>query len=218
MPGYPMNIFNCAKRSHVFLASLFPMLVIGGPIGNSGPPGQGVADLFLEYMEVRYPEQVIESDILYVSIRTQQLIHIKDGTVLAKYDISTATNGIGSQIHSNMTPTGLHKVCGMYGEGVPLFGVLKGRRYTGQLADKGPGAEDEDPITTRILHLEGMEPGVNKGGSHDSRARAIYIHGTADEGSIGTPSSKGCIRMRNEDVLELFEQLSLGALVAILDN
>ncbi|MEZ4739014.1 MAG: L,D-transpeptidase [Flavobacteriales bacterium] len=92
------------------------------------------------------------------------------------------------------------------------------RRFTGDLADPDFAGVDKDWITSRILWLEGLEPGINQGGSVDSHDRYIYIHGTANERSLGTASSMGCVRMRNDDVIDLFERVPLGALVVILDN
>jgi len=103
------------------------------------------------------------------------------------------------------------------GEGLPPRSILKDRMPTGETADRA-GMVTQDVITSRILWLSGMESGLNEGGSVDSYQRCIYIHGTADERSIGTPSSHGCIRMRNEDVIELFDRTPVGALVVIFDN
>ena len=99
-----------------------------------------------------------------------------------------------------------------------MMGILSERRYTGELANPDRISEDTDLITSRILWLEGLEPGVNKGGANDSYQRCIYIHGTANERSIGSPSSHGCIRMLNADVIDLYERVPVGALVVILDN
>ncbi|MBK8580821.1 MAG: L,D-transpeptidase [Flavobacteriales bacterium] len=100
--------------------------------------------------------------------------------------------------------------------GVPPFGVFESRQFTGKTAIDSTGKDDL--ITSRILWLGGMEPGVNEGGTVDSMQRGIYIHGTGDEASLGRPSSHGCIRMRNSDVIQLFDEVPTGALVVILDN
>ncbi|MBS1580758.1 MAG: L,D-transpeptidase [Bacteroidetes bacterium] len=141
---------------------------------------------------------------------------VVEGRMRGEFVISTARNGLGSAKDSYRTPTGLHRVVEKIGDGVPLRGVFQERRYTGDVA--GPGSDDGDVITSRILRLGGLEPGVNQGGTVDSQERAIYIHGTADEASLGRPSSHGCIRMYNADVVRLFDQVPLGTLVVILDN
>lgn len=177
---------------------------------------QGLAELMLEYMEVRYPGAPIEGHVLYVSVKRQRMFHVVEGQLEQEYVISTARNGLGERQASNKTPTGLHRVVEKIGEGVPMGGTFQSRRYTG--LHMSEDTSTVDLITTRILWLGGMEPGVNKGGLVDSQRRAIYIHGTGDEGTLGSPSSHGCIRMRNRDVLHLFDRAPVGTLVVILDN
>lgn len=178
---------------------------------------QGLADLLLEYMEVRYPGLDIDGDVLYVSVKSQHLYHVRGRVMLKEYVISTSARGLGSEQDSFRTPTGLHYVRERIGHGLPPWSVLKDREPTGEIADSADvGAGDV--ITSRILWLSGMEAGLNEGGKVDSYQRWIYIHGTADEASLGTPSSHGCIRMRNADVIALYEQVPLGALVVIYDN
>ena len=177
---------------------------------------QPLADLLIEWMQVHYPAAPSEGYVLYVSVKSQRMYFVVEGEMKAEYVISTARNGLGAQISSNRTPEGLHRVVRKFGEGVPPFGIFKGRQYTGEVATDSTGKDDL--ITSRILWLDGMEPGLNEGGSVDSMERGIYIHGTADEGSIGTPSSHGCIRMRNSDVIALFDRVLIGTLVVILDN
>lgn len=178
---------------------------------------QGLAEFLLEYMEMRYPEADIDGDVLYVSVRRQRMYHVRGRRMLKEYPISTSANGLGAERDSYRTPTGLHRVSERIGEGVPPWGVLKDRVFTGELADSAC-ADGRDVITSRILWLSGQEQGVNAGAGVDSHDRWIYIHGTANEGSIGTPSSRGCVRMRNADILELFDQVPTGTLVVILDN
>jgi lipoprotein-anchoring transpeptidase ErfK/SrfK len=101
---------------------------------------------------------------------------------------------------------------------VPEYGILKDRIFTGELADPDFAGVDKDWITSRILWLDGLEPGHNQGGDVDSHDRFIYIHGTANERSLGLPSSRGCIRMRNRDIIALYDALPIGTLVAVLEN
>ncbi|MDX9751778.1 MAG: L,D-transpeptidase [Flavobacteriales bacterium] len=184
----------------------------------AGPPSQDLVDMLLEYMEVRYPGHDMEGDLLYVQVSSQRLFHVRGRRLVREYTIATASNGLGSETNSYRTPTGLHRVSRKYGDGVPMYGILKDRKFTGELADPDFAGVDQDWITSRILWLDGLEPGHNQGGKIDSRRRYIYIHGTANERSIGTPSSRGCIRMRNADVIELYDQVPVGALVVVLDN
>lgn len=177
----------------------------------------GLVDFLLEYMELRYPGLDVDGDVLYVSVRSQRMHHVRGRQLLRTYVISTSAQGVGGQQDSERTPEGLHYVRERIGHGLPPWSVLRERVCTGELADSCT-AGNEDLITSRILWLSGMEAGLNQGGNVDSYARWIYIHGTADECSLGTPSSHGCIRMRNADVIALFDEVPIGALVVIYDN
>lgn len=179
---------------------------------------QGLIDLLMEYMEVRYPAERFDGDLLYISVHRQQLFHVRGGKLLAEYPVATASNGLGSSQDSYRTPTGLHRITEKFGEGVPPFGILKDREFNGELADADFAGVDKDWITSRVLWLSGLEPGVNQGGEVDSHDRYIYIHGTANERSVGTPSSMGCIRMKNSDVIALFDAVAEGCMVVVLDN
>lgn len=181
-------------------------------------PQQGLADMLLEYLSVRYPQQPATSDVLYISVHRQRLFHVREGRLVADFPIATARNGLGTAVDSYRTPTGLHRVAEKIGDDVPPMGILKDRVFTGRLADPDPQGPDKDWITSRILWLDGLEPGVNQGPGVDSRGRYIYIHGTASECTVGTPSSMGCIRMRNSDVIALYDAVPVGALVVVLDN
>lgn len=201
----------------LLLCSAFAVSVAGqSPVPV--PMRQGLVELLLEYLDARYPGQDFSNDVLYVSVKRQRLFHVRNGVLINEYAVATASNGLGSQQDSYRTPTGLHRVRGKYGDAVPSFGILRDRVFTGAFADPDFAGQDKDWITSRVLWLDGLEPGVNSGGSVDSRERFIYIHGTANERSVGVPSSMGCIRMRNADVIALYDQVPDGALVVILDN
>ena len=145
--------------------------------------------------------------LLFVDIDTQSLLHIKKGTVFKKYSISSSYYGTGSTENSLKTPLGRHEIYKKIGNGLPNNAILKGRVWNGAIADiiTEPIDTDFDLVTSRILWLDGLEVGKNKGEGIDSRNRYIYIHGTAEEGLIGKPASDGCIRMYNDDVIELFD-------------
>ncbi len=136
------------------------------------------------------------------------------------YKISSSSFGIGSQKNSFKTPLGAHMISEKIGEKLPKGAVLKGRVWTNEIAEiiSKPIDIEADVITSRILWLEGLEIGRNKGGNVDSKSRYIYIHGTAEEGLIGKPASLGCIRMFNEDVIELFKNVSVGTQVLIYNG
>lgn len=133
------------------------------------------------------------------------------------FPVSTALNGTGQLHGSQQTPLGLHRIDVKIGQGLPAKSVFVGRRWTGEvytsaLGETFPG---RDWILSRILWLKGLEPGLNRGGLQDSRRRYIYLHGTDQEHLIGTPCSHGCIRMKNADIIELFERVNLGEQVHI---
>ena len=118
-----------------------------------------------------------------------------------------------------MTPTGMHRIAEKIGADAPLGMIFKGRQPTGEIANivTDDLAGELDLITTRILWLEGLEPGINQGEGFDSHARYIYIHGTPEEGRLGHTVSRGCIRMANRDILELFDLVEPGTLVYIAE-
>ena len=119
-----------------------------------------------------------------------------------------------------MTPHGLHYIKEKHGSKTPQNGRMIGRVFYGQIAKihTDTTSSKTDDITSRILWLSGMEKDINKGGNVDSYNRYIYIHGTSEEGKIGTPASHGCIRMLNNDIIELYEKIKIGTKVLILDN
>lgn len=149
-------------------------------------------------------------NLIYVDISSQTLSYIVKGTVSKKYNISSSYYGTGSEANSLKTPLGKHEIYKKIGNELPINAILKGRVWNGAIADiiEGPIDTDYDHVTSRILWLDGLEEGKNKGNGVDSRNRYIYIHGTAEEGLIGKPASDGCIRMYNNEVIELFELVS----------
>jgi len=152
-----------------------------------------------------------------VAIGAQRLYMMQDGRLLKAYPVSTSAFGPGAQEGSNQTPLGLHKVKEKFGDDEPQGMVFKARKPTGRVAEiiSEPKDIPQDDVTTRILWLDGMEPGVNQGGKVDSYKRFIYIHGTPEEGLIGRPASHGCVRMLNADVVDVFNKLPEGTLVYI---
>ncbi len=159
---------------------------------------------------------------IYVSVKKQKLFLFKGKKLVSEYPVSTAKNGVGSEDGSFKTPLGFHKIAKKIGDGLPFGAVLKGRVFTGVVADieKEAKSTGKDYVTTRIMWLEGLEEGKNRGKnsegkSVDSFKRYIYIHGTHEEGLIGSPASHGCIRMKNKDVIELFDKVKKGTIVFI---
>ena len=154
---------------------------------------------------------------LVVSLTRQTLELLDDDQVLARYAISTSRHGPGEQCNSQCTPRGLHRIRARIGAGLPAGAVLVGRRPTGEIHDAALARRypHRDWILTRILWLCGCEPGRNRWGDVDSMRRYIYIHGTPDHEVMGVPFSHGCIRMRNNEVMDLFDRVNVGTLVDI---
>jgi len=153
-----------------------------------------------------------------VSISQQQLsLYSPNGDLVSRWSVSTALNGAGEQNGSGCTPRGRHQIRALIGHREPIGAVFVGRRPTGEvydieLAQRFP---KRDWILTRILWLSGLESGRNRGGNVDTMRRYIYIHGTPDSEPMGIPLSHGCIRMRNSDLIELFDQVTAGSIVTI---
>lgn len=149
------------------------------------------------------------ASILVVSIADQKLF-VLPGTLARVYPVSTSRYGTGQQTGSLKTPLGWHRVAARYGDGQPKGMIFRDRKPTGHLCPRGdwdaPSAPDY--ILSRLLHLEGLEPGLNCGGDVDSFTRYIYLHGTNHEKRLGEPASQGCIRMGNDDVIALFDTLA----------
>ena len=166
----------------------------------------------------KYLKETVVKEIIFVSIEKQRLYHIKNNKIISEFIISSSAYGTGNKAGSNKTPLGLHKVKQKYGDNTPINGRMKGRVYYGEIATiyKDSTKSKTDDVTTRILWLEGLEHGRNKGEGIDSFKRYIYIHGTSEEGRLGTPASHGCIRMKNKEVIDLYNKVAIGTLVLIL--
>ena len=156
--------------------------------------------------------------LIAVNISSQELFLLNRGNIEQVYSISTSTYGTGSKENSFKTPLGKHKISEKIGQGLPRGAILKARKWTGAIANiiNNPIDTEFDVVTSRILWLEGLEEGKNFGPGVDSKSRYIYIHGTAEEGLIGKPASDGCVRMYNNDVISLFDKVSINTEVWII--
>ena len=152
-----------------------------------------------------------------VSLEQQRLSFQVPGSSDREYPVSTSARGPGELEGSGCTPRGRHLVRAKIGAGQPLAAVFQARRPTGEIYSAALARQfpDRDWILTRILWLSGLEVGSNRLGRLDTMRRFIYIHGTPDARSVGEPLSHGCIRMTNQDVLELFDSVAVGTQVDI---
>jgi lipoprotein-anchoring transpeptidase ErfK/SrfK len=146
-----------------------------------------------------------------ISVRDQKLMVVENGQRAAVYPISTSKFGLGDRWGSMATPLGWLQVAEKIGDHAPVGAVFHKRRFTGEIL--APNAPGRDPIVTRIIWLRGLERS-----NSNAFNRCIYIHGTAEEKSIGKPSSYGCVRMCSKDVTEVYAQLQVGALVRIIPD
>ncbi len=155
-----------------------------------------------------------------ISLARQELDLLDDsGQLIRRYPVSTAAKGAGEASGSYCTPRGRHIVRAKIGGDQAINSVFVGRRPTGEIytPELGQTEPNRDWVLSRILWLSGKEPGFNRLGNCDTMRRYIYIHGTPDEGFEQAPRSHGCIRMRNAELVELFEQVPLYTPVEIVE-
>jgi hypothetical protein len=157
------------------------------------------------------------NQLIFISAAMQRMHCFENDEPYKSYSISTGKNGLGEKKDSECTPRGWHRIHSRIGLDAAINSVLVARLWTGEiyseeLAAANPG---RDWILTRILQLDGLEEGRNKGGEVDSLERYIYIHGTPETTELGKPGSRGCIRMRNNDIIELADWVKIDTLVCI---
>lgn len=154
---------------------------------------------------------------LEVEIATQTLTVFNTQQMLKQYLVSTAKNGAGELYGSEQTPRGLHLIRAKIGNSALINSVFVKRRWTGEIYTPQLHAQypERDWILTRIMWLSGLEINKNRLGKVDTMRRKIYIHGTPDSVTLGLPGSRGCIRMNNNDIIELFDQIPVGTRILI---
>lgn len=158
-----------------------------------------------------------KSKIIFISTANQEMVCFANDQKVYTHKVSTGKNGVGEMNNSECTPRGWHRIYSIIGLEHQINSVLVAREWTGEiyteeLANQFP---HRDWILTRILQLEGLEPGRNKGGDVDTLERYIYIHGTPDTTQLGVTGSHGCIRMNNMEIIELATWVTTDTLVYI---
>lgn len=169
-----------------------------------------------------WSERVGDGLGVWVCVERQTFYLIAEGRILWQAPCATAAAGTGQIEDSFQTPLGWHRIVEKVGEGAVWGQVFESRRPSNRVWKRGQDTV-EDLVLTRILCLDGEEPGRNKGMNAqginvDSRARHIYVHGTNDEARVGTPSSHGCIRLRNDDIIAVFERIPAGTRLLISER
>ncbi|WP_267899671.1 L,D-transpeptidase [Legionella septentrionalis] len=161
--------------------------------------------------------KLFNNQLILISAKEQAMRCYAGDDLHKTYPVSTGKNGLGEQEGSECTPRGWHQIHSIIGLDNAVNSVFIARRWTGEIYTRELAAQypGRDWILTRILQLDGLEPGRNKGGSVDSLQRYIYIHGTPDITPLGTPGSRGCIRMNNADIIELSLWIKVGSIVCI---
>jgi lipoprotein-anchoring transpeptidase ErfK/SrfK len=157
---------------------------------------------------------------LFVDTAGQLIFLVRESTILSRWSVSTAEVGLDNRESSGGTPPGVHRVAQKIGSGAPAGTVFESRKPTGETWqptwNDDPDLRVRDLILSRILILDGLEPGLNQGSGIDTRKRYIYIHGTNHEDLIGRPAGGGCVRMGNRNIIDLFDQIEEGDLLVIV--
>lgn len=200
---------------------LFILLILSGlrlGANDKNPPTEMSPRMEISIvLSMKYPS-FTDGKLIYVSVDRQKMYVLYNNEIVKEYDISTSKYGTGSKRNSNKTPLGLHLIASKVGEDDPINTIYKGRMNTGKKAVPNQKKfVNDDLITTRIMWLEGGEE-RNSLGENSSFKRYIYIHGTPDEMGLGYTASHGCVRMRNTDIIALFEYVELGTPVVIWQN
>lgn len=170
----------------------------------------------LAELQTKYPAYYANG-VLLIDDSEQRLYWYKSGALIRSYAVSTAAKGLGNLAGSQKTPIGSHQVISKVGGSAKRGTIFDKLRNTGRIAKiyTSPNYSATALVTSRVLRLDGLEPGKNKGGRVDTANRAIYVHGTNKEGNLGTRASHGCIRMNNNEIIDLFGKVSVGTLVYI---
>ncbi len=179
-----------------------------------------IADHYANILDIastKYAYNKLDDYILIINTTEQMMYLIEGESFVAEYVVSTGKTGEGNQRGSNQTPLGYHRIVEKIGDGATIGTIFVGKKDTGEISAiyTDDTDVDNDPVVTRILSLDGLEEGYNKGGNVDSFNRFIYIHGTHEEGLLGTKTSHGCIRMKNTEVVDLFDIVPNHTLVYI---
>jgi hypothetical protein len=177
-----------------------------------------LGELIKDYISVRYPHEVLDN-FIYIGINRQKLFLFESSNISHIFNISTSKWGNGNKLSSNKTPIGLHFISEKIGAEAEIGTLFINKKNTGEIVSiDSSKRKNSSVITTRIMSLSGKEPNFNSGSSFDTFKRSIYIHGTSNENSIGYPSSNGCIRMLNQDVVKLFDKINISTSVFLIEN
>lgn len=182
---------------------------------NTGPDPK-LDQLIAQAVEIlQFSNDFNDSKWLLVDVHEQRLVLVHGRAPQGSWPVSTAAAGIDNRQDSGGTPPGAHRIARKIGAGSPSGTVFESRKPTGEVWQPGQDSQ-ADLILTRILTLDGCEPGLNQGPDIDSHERYIYLHGTNHEDRLGEPVSHGCVRLANTDICELFDLVEEGDSVVII--
>lgn len=167
--------------------------------------------------DIKLSQTSVNEKMIQINAAKQTMYCYLNDNLVKEYKISTGKNGLGEQMGSERTPRGLHSIHRIIGLENEVNSVFVARVWTGEIYNDALACQypERDWILTRIIQLDGMEFGKNKGGEVDSLSRYIYIHGTPDKTILGVPGSRGCVRMHNSDIIELAHWVNIGSHVFI---
>lgn len=178
-----------------------------------------ISELIVDFISSKYSKEKLDN-FIYIGIKRQKLYLFEANIISKIYKVSTSLKGAGNEISSYKTPLGLHFIYEKIGNNAPIGTLFINKKNTNKIVeiDSLTLNQNKDEITTRLMSLMGKELNINKGGRVDTFKRGIYIHGTSNEKSIGKPSSHGCIRMKNNDIIELFNSVDKQIPVFLFNN
>tara|TARA_Y200000002_G_scaffold370394_1_gene365820 strand:- start:2116 stop:2730 length:615 start_codon:yes stop_codon:yes gene_type:complete len=178
-----------------------------------------ISELIVDFISSKYSKEKLDN-FIYIGIKRQKLYFFEANIISKIYKVSTSLKGAGNEISSYKTPLGLHFIYEKIGNNAPIGTLFINKKNTNKIVeiDSLTLNQNKDEITTRLMSLMGKELNINKGGRVDTFKRGIYIHGTSNEKSIGKPSSHGCIRMKNNDIIELFNSVDKQIPVFLFNN
>ena len=178
-----------------------------------------ISELIVDFISSKYSKEKLDN-FIYIGIKRQKLYFFEANIISKIYKVSTSLKGAGNEISSYKTPLGLHFIYEKIGNNAPIGTLFINKKNTNKIVeiDSLTLNQNKDEITTRLMSLMGKELNINKGGRVDTFKRGIYIHGTSNEKSIGKPSSHGCIRMKNNDIIEIFNSVDKQIPVFLFNN
>tara|TARA_B100001093_G_C26759621_1_gene985054 strand:+ start:156 stop:770 length:615 start_codon:yes stop_codon:yes gene_type:complete len=178
-----------------------------------------ISELIVDFISSKYSKEKLDN-FIYIGIKRQKLYLFEANIISKIYKVSTSLKGAGNEMSSYKTPLGLHFIYEKIGNNAPIGTLFINKKNTNKIVeiDSLTLNQNKDEITTRLMSLMGKELNINKGGTVDTFKRGIYIHGTSNEKSIGKPSSHGCIRMKNNDIVELFNSVDKQIPVFLFNN